>query len=440
MRAMAVFVALWGLGCSTATPLDTSEDSGVDGSNGLDGAIPRDAGGDGRVPDRHLSECGRGQLCADGLMCLGGRCQADPCDAMTTLCQGGRECIARCVPTGSSSCVGGCGPVETCFGGVCVPGCFPSPCEGVTCGTGQHCDASRGGCVDTVLGSGTCPEGHIMHLSCAFSDPCADVTCANGERCIGGTCIEDPCAGVSCMDRGMPTGSCVNGVCVDTCDCGDGCPAGRRCIFGRCECERSCPVDGICGSSDGCGGLCHGACPAGEFCRDGVCECQPFCPPEAACGMSDGCGGFCDGGCPLGEFCDEGACRCDPLCSSADTCGAIDARCGVRCDVGVCPEGQECRDGECQCAPRCDGAVCGASDGCGGHCNEGRCGIGEFCDTGVCVPTYCDPGCGCGEACVRGTCRSICSEGQTLCGCSGCCDAGTMCDPRTGTCSLDGPF
>lgn len=402
MRSVAVFVAVWGLGCRAPTPLEASSDTSFDGSFVHDAEREGDAGGAREIPNPALPECSIGQPCPGALVCLGGRCQDDPCDAMTTLCTGGRECVARCVSTQPSLCAGGCGPRETCFRGICTPGCFPSPCDGVVCGAGQHCDASRGHCIDTVTAPGTCPDGHVVHLTCVFPDACADVSCADGERCISGVCVDDPCAGVHCADRGMPTGSCVNGVCIDTCDCGGSCPTGR-CILGRCECERSCPADGFCGAPDGCGGLCDGECPGGEFCVGGVCRCAPLCPSEAAC-------------------------------------GAIDPRCGVRCDVGVCPEGQACRDGECRCAPRCDGATCGAPDGCGGYCHEGQCGIGEFCDTGVCVPTYCDPGCGCGEACVRGTCRPICAEGQTPCGCSGCCDAGTICDPRTGTCSLEGPF
>jgi len=420
-------------------------------------------GGEPQVADDG-DPCSARTPCAGDLVCLGSTCQPDPADGAEGLCADGEQARASCEPV-RDLCAGVlCGPNETCFAGSCVPGCYAQPgpdvCGGgagaEACAGGQHWSAAAAACVDTTPCDGACPDGTVCHLTCAeppAPDACDGVVCDAGSVCVAGLCIEDLCAGVTCTGTEM----CVNGSCVDSCDCGrNGCDVGECCVFGRCEggeevgdgggggggggrgeggggdCVRDCPVDGVCGADDGCGGVCTGGkCPdETNLCIDAECYC-PGCSEDADCGADDGCGNACPiGKCDPGRICIRGLCECDPVCSDDAECGADDG-CGGTCD-GDCPAGQRCeRDHgvhSCQCAPDCGGNVaCGADDGCGGTCDRGDCPAGETCDHGACVPDDCGQSCGCGETCVAGACLPLCSADETQCGCNTCCAGGVMC-------------
>ena len=460
---------------------------------GCSGTTTDEGGGSGSAPDASAtgstsgdptgaatSLCASDLACPSGKSCIGGSCQDDPCLAASPVCTtaDGSEGVGRgvCVPDGSGDvadpCDGAaCAADETCFGGSCVAGCYPTStaaCSGIVCGTDEHCDPATERCVETDPdGAGLdCPEGTVGHCECAPpmtmpdtpspSDTTTDCPggCSAGQRCVSGECVEDLCAGVTCTG----TSACVNGECVDTCDCpGGGCPEGSRCVFGECVCEDTCPDEdvAVCGQPDGCGGTCKGMCPDGQRCRrdgeeDGpgdlwFCECIPNCDEEAPCGGPDGCGGVCDSGkCDdPGTYCNDAICVCLPDCPRDAPCGGPDG-CGGSCERGACPAGEFCDDGVCQCEPDCDTAACGGPDGCGGTCRRGTCPGGEFCNDGVC---QCAPDCdgavcggpdGCGGACDEGSCPTgeRCRRGACECaprcttcggpdGCGGTCREGS---------------
>lgn len=167
----------------------------------------------------------------------------------------------------------------------------------------------------------------------------------------------------------------------------DGCPAGDRCLDGRCveaeACsdEQPCPEPLLCDA-----GACR--CPAGTA------QCGERCVSLATDPQS--CG-FCDHVCPSGTSCHDGLCHsgCAPgwdLCGT-DTCHDLmtdPAHCGG-CDA-PCGDGTACVEGDC--APSCE--------------------AGEtFCPDGECHDLDRDPqSCGeCGRACEEGL---ACLEGECL--------------------------
>ncbi len=184
----------------------------------------------GAEPGEKSGPCLEGNLCNQGLECVGGVCvepQGDvEEDACTPDCSG-REC-------GDDGCGGSCGD---CSDGVaCSPsgqcGCTPD-CTGKVCGD----DGCGGECGDCFLG-----------------EYCLDGKCECEPACGGKECGDDGCGG-SC-------GDCNGGVCKED---------------GMC-CAPFC-VDRECGA-DGCGGSC-GDCTGGLSCFDGKCDCRPASDPGA---------------------------------------------------------------------------------------------------------------------------------------------------------------
>ena len=163
------------------------------------------------------------------------------------LCPGDSVCV-------NGTCVSPCGSSEfSCFAPyVCMNGlCVDSRCSGVTCMTGQVCQA------------GVCVGG------------CDGVMCPHGQQCQLGVCV-DPCANVTCQNA-----VCVDGACVTSCECqpcasGQVCASSGACVDDGCE-TVTCPTGQFCrGGSciDSCDGA---ACPGGADCHDGVCDPPP--PP-----------------------------------------------------------------------------------------------------------------------------------------------------------------
>jgi hypothetical protein len=458
--AVAVFIARCQCGpstnvCRSATGCLTD---GGDAGN-PDGGGP-DSGQDAGRP----FSCTTSAQCPTFQVCLGSTCVPDPCVLQPLACDAGAQCFAKCVPT-TNLCNGvTCGVDQTCVGGNCLAGCFPSPCATVTCATGSYCDLGTGACIplQTCGGVNPCGAGYGCQESCVATDPCQGVTCASDQLCRGGTCIADPCAAKSC-DAGDV---CSNGTCIATC-CTPGCTDAGTCVYGTCQCTPNC-TGKTCGMDNGCGGKCQGGCASGDVCiasgPDAGC-CAPSCAGKACgapngcggkcgcasgdrcltdggccapkcsglgCGADDSCGGQCVGGCASGDVCvtgpDAGCCK--PVCTGK-ACGSSNG-CGGKCG---CTSGDVCQaDGGC-CAPNCTGVACGAPNGCGGAC-LGSCPAGETCSPTAkhCIPSACSPECSCGQVCIGGTCEPLCTGNTTVCGCGSCCSPSEFCDFATGTC------
>lgn len=444
------------------------------------------------APEGKLS-CTAKADCPEGLACVGNVCQGDPCAeaAAQGLCVDPKVCRASC-EIQTDACEGvTCPSGQSCFGGTCIPGCFPpSRCVGVRCAADEYCDPVKAACAKLQPCSAKCPSGRACNLACVTpppADPCTGVTCASNEICVGGGCVTNLCANVTCAAGEL----CVNGSCINTCNCPNCTGGNASCQLGVCQCTPAC--DGkACGADNGCGGDCNAPCGAGQICAAGPggsrsCVCSPSCVGKA-CGADDGCGGKCSGSCPTGQTCNNSkVCVCAPNCSgkicgadngcgspcpgscSGKTCGA-DNGCGtgVKCS-GSCPTGQTCNSSRvCVCAPNCTNKQCNESNGCGGlcpaNCNGKTCGADNGCgnggvcggssrpcpdtnrqqcnNSGVCVcKAYCAPGVACGssDGC-GGLCAGSCPTGfgcsaQKTCvanSCSPACGPGQAC--VAGTC------
>lgn len=416
-----------------------SDASSQDASRNLD--APEITTDQGDIVPFSAHYCDDSSDCAGENICLGGICQRNPCADVPAdfQCGTGTSCLAVCVKTDDPCSGVTCEDGQRCISGQCTPACLPpGPCDGVTCPADQHCDPSVRRCVATAGCSGTCPGGKTCHLACAAPNPCDGILCGEGEICQNGTCHKNLCAGVKCTN---PVEVCVNGGCIDTCNCG-GCKPGFSCVAGKCECAPNCSGK-ACGEPDGCGKTCNGPCPEGQkMCLpkgEGFeCGCVPNCKGKA-CGASDGCAGTCKGDCAGGLTCvskSGGYSCCDGSCAGKK-CGDLNG-CGKACDVETCPSHQECKSKsrgkfECACAPDCEGASCNDDDGCGAHC-KGSCSGGDTCVSRSggyqCCDTSCDgKACGelngCGDACKADcggglVCRSD-GAGKLECQCDDSC-------------------
>ena len=386
------------------------------------------------VPVAIGMRCSTDEACAFGARCLSGLCALDVCRTSDNPCAGelldGR-CDMRCVPT-RDLCAGViCGNRETCFLGRCVAGCFPAPCSGINCPTGQFCDESTGACAPIRPCTARCGTDYACHVACLPRSNCDGVMCATTEVCADGRCVANPCAGVTCAAGAL----CVAGACVDTCTCAPTCDRSIRdhCVVGQCQCARSCLAGGACGADDGCGGRCVGACASPFASCDALtstCNCTPRCTADAPCGSSNGCGGLCEGGCENGFRCDPTMmrCLCIPHCPPVEefaliACGRpVENLCpgGQTCGTGTrCPSGRSC-SADRRCVPD-DGGDAGPDDGgtadSGPTCPAGRTECGSSCynlQTNNSHCGGCDTVCRGGTGCTTGVCT--CPSTLTLCG------------------------
>ncbi len=193
--------------------------------------------------------------CADGRLCVAGRC-ADAC--MSNECAGRQICV-------QGACLERCEAVECPAELSCVDGDCVDPCADVDCPGGQVCAAGR--CVANV---------------------CSVVGCPAGTRCVDEVCEEDPCAAADCEQGTF----CRDGVCVRSC-AQVSCPFGERCFDGACQAhpcaEVSCPDGQACQDGDCVADPCAGVTcvDAGAQCVDGFCVGDPC--AGIACGQAERC-------------------------------------------------------------------------------------------------------------------------------------------------------
>ena len=147
-------------------------------------------------------------------------------------------------------------------------------------------------------------------------------------ECQAGTQLCRNNAWLPCENAVNPADEICDGLdnnCDGVADNNAPCPAGSRCVDGRCQFECIPDCNGRECGDNGCGEPC-GFCDRGQECNaDGQCACVPNCDGRS-CG-DDGCGGQC-GVCLRGQSCNEaGQCVNDevdcPGSSQRDTCPPI---------------------------------------------------------------------------------------------------------------------
>ena len=303
-------------------------------------------------PCRSDAECPGAQICEDGVCTIDADCPTcTPCETIADCGGGDWQCAVGSTGFCTRICDSGtdCPGNSACFdiegqsfaiclnddagsAGVChidyVCTEEPSPCDGVTCGSGEVCNPATGEC-ETVGGA----DG------CIICDPCES---------------PDECPGGDCFDFGGPTA-----VCSMECDTVADCPAGTDCVAfsgggGTSNLCVNADVDsaGVCPGGFVCeddepADLCDGVrCPSGESCNPATGECVDDGSLDPDTGVPD-VGGT-DAGGPGGDcaICNE--CSSDSQCDGGSclTVGAAGTYCTIDCsaDSSVCPGNTECFD------------------------------------------------------------------------------------------------
>ncbi len=231
----------------------------------------------------------------------------------------------------------------------------------------------------------------IRRRACAM-----DSSCPAGTRCVAGRC-----AAPSASDAGASDASAdASPACAADRDC----PAGQACRAGACVSSSGCPAGtvpcaGVCAdlTSDArnCG-ACGSTCAAGQRCNAGLCAGST---PDA--GASDGalsCAA--DRDCPSGQRCAAGVCVAGGACvPSAERCNGLDDDCDGLVDesdpmgAGLCAAGQTCRMGACVSRGGCPAGTVACAGVCADLTSDARnCGA-------------CGSACAAGQRCVAGACR-----------------------------------
>jgi hypothetical protein len=243
--------------------------------------------------------CGSGMRCVGAGNCV--ECAAnDDCSELTKDCVVGACVQNKCQATNASR------------GTQCMAGSRPGTCSSGTCECTKQCnkpcgaDGCGGQCPDTC-GDRMCVNDACVE--CTTNAHCSDQTTADG--CVVGVCSNGNCdtmnaSRTACTTESGERGTCTNGDCVCTSDCGrDHCAmdsCGRSCTFscgsgeecssnvcrriertvpGRCTVGGACPGDNyqICDSTLlYCTTYCPTDCPTGWECVGGLCALLPPCP------------------------------------------------------------------------------------------------------------------------------------------------------------------
>ncbi len=243
----------------------------------------------------------------------------------------------------------------------------------------------------------------------------------------------DACTPKTCGQLGADCGELDDG-CGGLLACGT-CEAPATCSeLNRCTCVPNC-VGKVCGTNDGCEGVCaaDAGCCEHECEEDGQTQCDGMSVVTCEYEMGGDCLAWSQ---PTlcGETCVDGAC-CTSDCAGKE-CG--DDGCGGSC--GTCPgAAPTCSEaGLCvtECVSECDGKECG-DDGCGGSC--GTCpGAAPICSEAGLCSAECVAACegkSCGDDGCGGSC-GLCPDNKPVCSAAGVCEAeGSGC---TDTCDFSG--
>ncbi len=439
--------------------------------------------------------CGTG-VCLSGTVTLScdddNPCTSDGCDASVgckhgkiigTACDDGNACTQSDKCTGGA-CVGGaalqCNDFNACTDDACDPisGCVhtfnSAPCE-----DGNACTKN-----DACL-NGACAGG--PPLNCDDGNPCTTDSCLPDQGCshasADGLCNDqNPCTTDSCV----PGKGCVNTTTVGACDDGNPCTAQDTCLNSICTplkpfaCDdgNPCTDDACDGKTGACShsasvGSCEDGnlCTLGDKCLDGVClpGAPNNCDDQNVC-TDDSCTpatGQCqhtansapcsdDNACTLGETCAGGQCAskgivtcidddpctadsCDPktgLCSHLTTPACFKPACLAASD---CAPGQLCEANSHTCRDCLTTADCPAA---GQVCQAGSCvagtkclssvackAKGQVCNTGAgyCVECLTSNDCAAGFLCVGVACmvKLPCASDK---------ECPAVCDPTLGAC------
>jgi hypothetical protein len=310
-------------------------------------------------------------VCAEGLVCAGGRCR-EP-GAVDAACVTDAECASPLACLGGSCRAlvpldGVCGTTAECARGLrCTDGACRRD-DAVTCVDDSVC-AGLERC-GPELSEGRCRAQLPFDAVCESPDACADGRCDfDVGRCASPRSVGEPCGSAEdCIDGLVCTfdGTCeVPGAIGESCVAGagsSGCAEGLGCF------------EGVCGALSGSGARCDdvGRCAEPFVCRveiDG-----PRCGAPRSLGETCASSGECgDARCDVfgSATCVPALVAGDPCFSDEECAGALAcqpdpvtfaARCaprpelGERCTSGGCPEGAYCRS---EPAPRtCEPRVC----------------------------------------------------------------------------------
>lgn len=196
-----IWLGLFAVGCSTATPPKTCTDFCGDGAACVDGQC---------VPV-NTPTCS--DFCGAGAACVSGQCTPLKCEPA---CGAGMACengSCRAVP--AITCSPACGPCDTCDSTGTTPTCVNM------CGAGTTCNASTRRCEP---------------LRC-------DPACGAGTACQNGQCV--PVPAVACSPACGPCQTCntmgASPVCVDTCGPGSACDSARNVCISTAEFHANAP-------------------------------------------------------------------------------------------------------------------------------------------------------------------------------------------------------
>ncbi len=431
----------------------------------------------------NTTPCDDGDPCTIADFCVDGTCSGthvgscddgNPCT--TDACDPNLGCV-HTPKTGSCNDNNACTTGESCVEGACKPAGFLNCNDGKVC-TDDFCDPQQG-CVNEAnaapcddgsictlndtCSDGECVGGKAMNcddsnpcttdsclplVGCAHtknSDPCDDSDpCTTGDTCSGGICIgvsqincddANPCTNDFCT----PMIGCDHSSNTASCDDGNVCTVGDKCVAGKCQ------AGGPMACNDG-NPCTDDACTAGAGCtfaaNNAACDDKNSCTIDDACtdGVCQGSGSLdCDDGnaCTVDICLPQGGCSHKPAtgaCSDGDPCTLDDVCVQGQCQPGEpqnCDDGNACTqdscgDKGCLYQPLTDTA-CDDNNECTpmSSCKAGVCkGAGTLkCDDdNVCTTDYCDPSSGCIHALNTAPCddgdvctlKDACSLGECV--------------------------